>query len=182
MILLIGGSSHTGKTLLAQKLLERDHFPYLSLDHLKMGLIRSGHCSLTAQSTDQELTGYLWPIAVEIIRTAVENKQNLIVEGCYIPFDYRRYFRHEEAKEIRYLCLIFSQKYIEAHYDDILQYANVIEHRLCEESSKEGLIEENAYHLAMCKAHGLEYLLFEEEYQLQWDWRGPGAVRSYGRY
>ncbi len=42
MIILIGGSSHTGKTLMAQKLLEKYKFPYLSIDHLKMGLIRSG--------------------------------------------------------------------------------------------------------------------------------------------
>ena len=33
MILLITGASHTGKTLLAQRLLERTGFPYLSVDH-----------------------------------------------------------------------------------------------------------------------------------------------------
>ena len=43
MIILIGGASHTGKTLLAQRLMEQLHIPYLSIDHLKMGLIRSGH-------------------------------------------------------------------------------------------------------------------------------------------
>lgn len=40
MIFLLGGESHTGKTLLAQKLLEKFSYPYLSLDHLKMGLIK----------------------------------------------------------------------------------------------------------------------------------------------
>lgn len=40
MIFLIGGESHTGKTLLAQKLLEKYFYSYLSLDHLKMGLIK----------------------------------------------------------------------------------------------------------------------------------------------
>ena len=52
MIVLITGASHTGKTVLAQKLLERYHFPYLSIDHLKMGLIRSGHTTLTPESGD----------------------------------------------------------------------------------------------------------------------------------
>ncbi len=41
MVILITGASHTGKTALAQKLLEKYKFPYLSIDHLKMGLIRN---------------------------------------------------------------------------------------------------------------------------------------------
>ena len=40
MIILITGASHTGKTVLAQKLLEKYQYPYLSIDILKMGLIR----------------------------------------------------------------------------------------------------------------------------------------------
>ena len=47
MIFLIAGASHTGKTLLAQKLLEKYKYPYLSLGLLKMGLIRSGNTALT---------------------------------------------------------------------------------------------------------------------------------------
>ena len=47
MIILISGTSHTGKTLLAQKLLDKYKYPYLSIDHLKMGLIRSGYTTLT---------------------------------------------------------------------------------------------------------------------------------------
>ena len=61
MIILITGASHTGKTLLAQRMLEKYHYPYLSIDHLKMGLIRSGNTDLTPED-DDELTTYLWPI------------------------------------------------------------------------------------------------------------------------
>lgn len=89
MIILIGGASHTGKTLLAQRLLEKYHYPYLSVDHLKMGLIRSGQTELTPMD-DDKLTDYLWPIVREMVKTAMENGQNLIVEGCYIPFDWKR--------------------------------------------------------------------------------------------
>ena len=80
MVFLIAGASHTGKTALAQKILERYGYPYLSIDHLKMGLIRSGCTALTPED-DDELTAYLWPIVREIIKTAVENGQNLTVEG-----------------------------------------------------------------------------------------------------
>ena len=108
MIILIAGASHTGKTVLAQKLLEKYNFPYLSIDHLKMGLIRSGNTDLTPLSDDKALTEYLWPIVKEIIKTATENKQNLIVEGCYIPFDWQKDFREDYLENIKYYCLIMS--------------------------------------------------------------------------
>ncbi len=91
MIVLITGASHTGKTLLAQKLLEKYKYPYVSIDHLKMGLIRSGYTKLTPED-DNELTNYLWPIIREMMKTAIENKQNLIIEGHYIPFDWSKDF------------------------------------------------------------------------------------------
>ena len=100
MIILIGGASHTGKTLLAQRLLEKYHYPYLSIDHLKMGLIRSGQTELTPMD-DDKLTDYLWPIVREMVKTAIENGQNLIVEGCYIPFDWKKDFAEDYRKEIR---------------------------------------------------------------------------------
>ena len=98
MIILITGASHTGKTALAQKLLETYKYPYLSIDHLKMGLIRSGNTPLTPGSDDEELTAYLWPIVREIVKTAVENGQNLIVEGCYIPFGWADDFEENTGK------------------------------------------------------------------------------------
>lgn len=115
MIILIADASHTGKTVLAQKLLERHRYPYLSIDHLKMGLIRSKQTSLTP-SDDDKLTGYLWPIVREMIKTAIENSQNLIVEGCYIPFDWKKDFEKEYLAEIKYICLVMSELYIRNHY------------------------------------------------------------------
>ena len=105
MIILITGASHAGKTLLAQKFLEKYGYPYLSIDHLKMGLIRSGNTTLTPMSADEDLTAYLWPIVREMIKTAIENRQNLIVEGCYIPFDWEKDFSAEYLENICYLYL-----------------------------------------------------------------------------
>ena len=129
MVILITGASHTGKTALAQKLLEKYHYPYLSIDHLKMGLIRSGNTELTPLSDDKDLTAYLWPIVREMVKTAIENKQNLIVEGCYIPFDWQKDFDSEYLESIKYYCLIMSEEYIRNHFADIKKYANVIENR-----------------------------------------------------
>lgn len=166
MIILITGASHTGKTRLAQRLLERYHYPYLSLDHLKMGLIRSGQTALTPED-DGELTAYLWPIAREMIKTAVENGQHLIVEGCYIPPDWQEDFSPEYAAHIRYICLVMSEGYIREHFADIKRYASVIENRLDDSScTVEQVLADNAAVLAACKAHGLPYHLIENEYDV----------------
>lgn len=44
----------------------------LSIDLLKMGLIRSNHVNLTPED-DTELEIALWPIVAEMIKTAIEN-------------------------------------------------------------------------------------------------------------
>ena len=170
MIILITGPSHVGKTALAQKLLEKYNYPYLSIDHLKMGLIRSGNTDLTPMSPDDELTLYLWPIVREMVKTAVENKQNLIVEGCYIPFDWQKDFEAEYLENIKYYCLVMSEKHIRNHFDDIKRYANVIEERLDDEwCTLEGVLEDNATVLELAKKHGAEYVLIDCEYEINID-------------
>ena len=164
MIFLIGGASHTGKTVYAQKLLEKYKYPYLSIDHLKMGLIRSGQTELTPMD-DDKLTDYLWPIVCEMVKTAIENKQNLIVEGCYIPFDWQKDFDKAYSENIQYVCLVMSRKYIENHFADIQAYASVIEQRLDDSDlNKEALKAENEYNLAQCIAHDLPYILIDGEF------------------
>ncbi len=129
MIIIISGASHTGKTVLAQRLLEKYKYPYLSLDHLKMGLIRSGNTNLTPED-DEQLTDYLWPIVREMIKTAIENRQNLIVEGCYIPDDWRKDFDGNYLTDIKFLCLAMTDEYIDAHFDEIKNHASEIESRI----------------------------------------------------
>ena len=166
MIILISGASHTGKTLLAQKLLERYHYPYISIDHLKMGLIRSGNTDLTP-CDDEKLTEYLWPIVREMVKTAIENHQNLIVEGCYIPFDWKLSFDDACRKEIKACWLIMSEHYINTHFDDILSNANVIENRLDDSGlTKRCLIEENMQNLEKCRSCGCDYILIDREYEI----------------
>ena len=164
MIILISGASHTGKTALAQKLLEKYHFPYLSIDHLKMGLIRSGNTNLTPLSNDNALTEYLWPIVREMIKTAIENKQNLIVEGCYIPFDYKKDFEKEYLNEIKYYCLVMSENYIKTHFNDIKKFANVVEKRIDDDYTIENALSENAKILELAKNHKVNYILIDKEY------------------
>ena len=169
MIVLITGASHTGKTLLAQKLLEKYKYPYLSIDLLKMGLIRSKNTDLTPED-DSELEKYLWPILREIIKTAIENKQNLIVEGCYIPFGCEEDFTDEYLNEIYYYCLIMSKSYIEQNFEDIKKYANNIEQRIDDHwCTIDSVLEDNASYLDMCRKYKYNYILIDDGYQVEID-------------
>lgn len=167
MIILITGASHTGKTLLAQRLLEKYKYPYLSVDHLKMGLIRSGNTQLTPMSDADELTDFLWPIVREIVKTAIENRQNLIVEGCYIPFNWKKDFSDEYRKDIRGYCLVMSESYIRTHFSDIKKFANAIENRLDDKDcTLDNVLEDNAHNLSLAKENGIDYILIDSEYKI----------------
>ncbi len=165
MVILIAGTTHTGKTALAQKLMEQYKFPYYSIDHFKMGLIRSGQTKLTVNN-DAELVTYLWAIVKEIIKTAVENKQNIIIEGCYIPFDWQKDFEEKYLREIKFYCLVMSAEYIENNFSDIIRFENIIENRIATDINKRDLISENNKNLKLCKKYGLEYVLIDKKYEI----------------
>lgn len=165
MIILITGASHTGKTVLAQRLLEKHKYPYFSIDHLKMGLIRSGNTELTPED-DEELVGYLWPVVREMIKTAIENKQNLIVEGCYVPFDWRRDFDEQYLNSIRFICLAMSDGYIDNHFDEIKEHASDVEVRLDDSyCTPEQLKEDNRKIIEGYRDVGEQVVLITDNYE-----------------
>lgn len=167
MIILIAGSSHTGKTYLSQKLMEKYGYPYVSIDHIKMGLIRSGYVDFTAEE-DEKIIKYLWPIIREMVKTAIENNQNMIIEGCYIPYDWKNSFDVDYLKDIKYLCLVMSPEYIKKHFEDIRAFASVIEDRgEDEDCTMENVIKDNAECYEMCKKYGCEYVLIDKVYDIE---------------
>lgn len=165
MVILISGTTHTGKTALSQRLMEKYKIPYFSIDHLKMGLIRSGETSLTVND-DEKLTPYLWSIVREMIKTAIENKQNIIIEGCYIPFDWQKDFDVSYLQEIKFYCLIMTADYIENKFSDILKFESVIENRITTDINKAELISDNMQNLQLCKKYRLEYVLIDKIYKV----------------
>ena len=165
MIILITGASHTGKTLLAQKMLEKYKYPYLSIDHLKMGLIRSGVTILTPED-DDALTEYLWQIVREIVKTAIENRQNLIIEGGYIPFCWRQDFDERYLPSIRFVCLAMSERYIENHYDEIIGHESEIESRFVNtDCTKDVLKEDNKRMVDGFERAGEQVSLIDSNYE-----------------
>ena len=165
MIILITGASHTGKTLLAQRMLEKYKYSYLSIDHLKMGLIRSGNTSLTPED-DDALTDYLWPIVREMIKTAIENGQHLIVEGCYIPFNWKNDFDEQYFSSIRFICLVMTDNYIETHFEEIKGHSSDIESRLNDSNCTiESLKEDNRKYVEGFRRAGEQVVLIDGDYE-----------------
>ena len=166
MIVLITGASHTGKTLLAQKLLEKFGFPYLSIDHLKMGLIRSGYTKLTPED-DDKLTDYLWPVVCEMIKTAIENKQNLVVEGCYVPANWRKDFDENYISEISFVCLALSNSYIDSNFEKIISHASDIEALLDDSGcTREFVKAGNESFIKMFEKEGEEVTVVSGDYEV----------------
>ena len=164
MIILITGASHTGKTLLAQRLLEKYCYPCLSIDHLKMGLIRSGYTDLTPED-DDALTGYLWPVVREMVKTAVENSQNMIVEGCYIPPDWRRDFDDRYLPHIRFICLAMTEQYIRDHFAEIAVHESEIESRFIDTGlSADGLVKDNEAVISAFQRAGEQVVLIDSDF------------------
>ncbi|EAH6236743.1 adenylate kinase [Campylobacter upsaliensis] len=167
MIILIGGESHTGKTLLAQRLLEIYHYPYMSLDHLKMGFIKGLENPPFSVEEDSKITAFLWRIVVGIIETCIENEQNLILEGINLtPKNVRNLLDSKPFAPIKVLFLIFSKHYILKHYHTIKLKENTIEKR--KESyvaSKEQLIKEHSALKEQCKKYKLPFIEIQEDYE-----------------
>ena len=174
MIVLLTGASHTGKTKLAQRLLERKGWPYLSLDHLKMGLIRSGQTPLTPLSGDAALPALLWPIAREIARTCAENGQNLVLEGCYIPADWRAGLDAATCAQVRAVCLALSEGFLRAQFAQVCAHASDVERRAGETLTLDWLLAQNAAFAPYDAAHGWTRLCIEADYEreMQAFWEG----------
>lgn len=169
MVVLINGASCTGKTNLAQQLMEKYKIPYLSIDHIKMGLIRSGNTSLTP-CDDEKLQPYLWNIVKEIIKTVIENNQNIIIEGAYIPFDYKKDFADNYLDKIKYICLAMTENYINNNYNLITANADIIENRGAVFSiDKDFLISENKKYIENCRKYNLPVKLISDKYLINVD-------------
>ncbi|MCI9262142.1 AAA family ATPase [uncultured Adlercreutzia sp.] len=152
MVTLITGASHTGKTLLATKIARETGAVTLSIDLLKMGLIRSGRTTLTPYD-DDEMEEFLWPILSEMAKTAIENQQDLVIEGGYIPDNWKDSFDDDELESIAAYCLTMSEDYIRGRFEDIAKHANVVEARLDDSGLSEAeLVRENAHYATLCAA------------------------------
>jgi|SRR5690625_1456384 len=167
MIILISGVSGIGKTLMAQKLLEKYKIPYLSMDHLKMGLYRGKEdCGFTPLDRTEVIGDKLWPILKGIMMTNIENDQHLIIEGCYIQPHYLKEFETNYSKKMIPVFFGFSRNYIQENFTSkIIKYRNKMERRSTpEERTITELMEEHKEFKAKCADAGIRYFEVKHDY------------------
>ena len=145
--------------------MEEKHVPYLCLDHLKMGLIRTGLVAVTPTDKLERITAAVWPVAREMIKTCMENGQRLIVEGCYVPPDWRADFPQEQQERMRCICLVLSKDYICKNMKNIVQHACDAEQRMDDDVQADALVRENAYFAA----HFDEIYTITDDYERELD-------------
>lgn len=173
MIILISAVGSTGKTLMAQKLLEKYHITYLSVDHLKMGLFRGDkNCGFTPLDSTEIIGDQLWPILKGIIITNIENNQAIIIEGSYILPHYIKDLDINYSKKIISVFMGFSTHYIKENFETkIVKYRNAIELRSwSEDRTITDLIEEHQDFKAQCLQAGVRYFEIQNDYEKDiWD-------------
>ncbi|MCL2704161.1 MAG: 2-phosphoglycerate kinase [Defluviitaleaceae bacterium] len=172
MVILIGGVSHTGKTYMAQQLLEKYKYPYLSIDHLKMGLYRANTgCGFTPCDDDEIIGEKLWGLLKGIIMTSIENNQNLIIEGCYLFPQNINEIETEYQRNIICFYLGLSKTYIEKCFQsEILRHRSVIEARGYEtDFNLDDYILQNIKQKELCRKYNAEYFEIDKNYQNEID-------------
>ena len=133
MILFLQGASHAGKTTFAKHLARLTGASVVSLDLLKMGLIKSGNTDFSGLTPedDEAIAERLWTIVREMARVADENGQSLIIEGVSLPVVEAGRFAHGLGKSrATAFAIVFSEKYIRNHYELICQKASASERRV----------------------------------------------------
>ena len=99
-----------------------------------------------------------------MIKTAIENKQNLILEGCYLPAEWKESFSEAERKEIKCLFIVMSEAYIRAHFAEIVTFANVIEKRLDDRPDMERLIACSKGFQEDCEEYGIPLFVIDQTF------------------
>lgn len=170
MVILIGGVSCTGKTLMAQKLLEKYKIPYLSIDHIKMGLIRGNkYCDFSATDSESELTTKMWPLIKGIIMTNIENRQHIIIEGCYLPPEHIREFEEEYLKQMIALYLGFSKNYLDKNFNSgIIEHRSEIEQKdLDDYLNHDDFIKYHTELKERCRKNNAKFFEINDDYEVE---------------
>ncbi len=168
MVILIGAESMTGKTLMAQKLLETYKIPYISEDHIKMGLYRSGiNCGFKPDDSNEIIEQRLWPIFKGIIETNIENNQSVIIEGSYILPKRIKEFGADYLRCIIPVFMGFSENYLIKHFTTgVLGHRDVIERRAeADDRGLEWFISANKELKKMCRESGTRYFEIDSDYE-----------------
>lgn len=166
MVVLIGGSSHVGKTMIARKLVEKYGWECICLDYLK-NAFQKAEIAGFENLDDVGMRHRMWPFVAQIIKGALSSGRNLILEGCYIPAEWKESFSSEQLEDIRAVFIIMSESYIRKHMDEIESFSDVVEKRENDFLDEERLVRCSADFKADCLGNETFYIEIEDEYDTE---------------
>jgi 2-phosphoglycerate kinase len=165
VVILIGGTSGSGKTKLANTLMISLGIPYISVDHLMMGIYRSNSdCGFTPMSPVFVINRHLWPMVREMIKTNIENNHSIIFEGFQILPQNIRDFEGEYTSAVLSFFLAFSPEYIKTRYEDINKHRSAIESR-SDIDERDTLTRNNIELIDNCTAASANCCIIESHYE-----------------
>lgn len=167
MVILLGGYSCTGKTLLANRLMKELKVPYFSMDYLKMAIFRSDEsCGFRPMDSDEHIADKIWPIVKEMIYTYIENGQDMIIEGCYVMPEAVSKLNPDYMNEIYPIFIGFSETYIRTHFQEkIIAYKGAIEEgEPIDERPMEHFIEQHASIKMRTEQNGFRFYEINDDY------------------
>ena len=131
MVILLGGTGCTGKTMLANRLMRKTNIPYFPLDHLMMGIYRGmPDCGFTPLDDQFDLGEKMWPVIKGLIMTNIENDHSLILEGFQLLPHLVRDFPAAYLDQTLPVFLLFSEDYIRGNFDEgIMKNRSAVERR-----------------------------------------------------
>jgi putative acetyltransferase len=166
-VFLIGGVGGTGKTLLASKLMRVLHIPYVSIDHLMMGMVRSDpDCHFSPLDSGETIGRHMWPFLKAVIQTNIENNHSIILEGFQLQPEWVTDFTEEYQKHIIPVFIGFSEQYLRSNLvSNIRKHRHVVERRENEALNIESLITQHLRLKSECVKHQVTHFEIDESYE-----------------
>ena len=109
------------------------------------------------------------------IRKEVKLNENVYTLYNILEILYHHYLSTDMPKELleeikRVYDKFYDEvvkDYIKNHFEDVKKYANVIEHRIDDDCTMDSVLEDNAKTLKLAKKHGINYVLIDGEYKIE---------------
>lgn len=165
-VILIGGVGGTGKTLLAKQLMKKLHIPYVCIDHLMMGMLRSETaCGFSVDDSAETIGQAMWPLLVGFIKTNIENQHSIILEGFQLQPELIAQFEEPYRSQLLSVFVGFSEVHFRAgQFAKIEQYRHVVEQRLPETYDLEMLVQSHQQLQANCQKSEMPFFELDGDY------------------
>ena len=123
MIYIISGTSRSGKTLIAQKFMQKRGIPYLSLDWLVMGFTNGiPEYGIHDKLWPNEIAERLWDYLKAMLESIIWSESDIIIEGEAVLPELIIDFLKKHPKRIRVCFLGYAHVSVPQKLEEVYEY------------------------------------------------------------